>query len=151
MNRHLITDRLAVTCDWFFYEHDAESGQLISEAGPLRNDISPAGLQLAAAGIAAMPSPYLIIGDDLADGFVITQAHRQPVDYVLRTGADIRFRTVVAPGTATGTHQKASIFYGASDAEGSGTLFNLLRQPFSHSENTVLTVEARVRVAQGVA
>lgn len=150
MNKLSFSDQLTVTCDWFFYEQDPVTGELLNAYGPLQNDISPEGLQFAASGIAAMPSPYLVIGDDTEPGFVITQVHRQQVDYVVQMGTEVRFRTVVAPGVAVGNHQKASLFYGASDGEGTGTLFNLLKQPFGHSANTVLTVEARVKTAQGV-
>lgn len=149
MNKLTFTDHLAITCDWFFEEYDMETGALVYQSGPMRNDISPEGLIWAASGIAAMPSPYLLIGDDLADGFVITEVHRQMVDYVLQVGPQSRFRTIVIPGVATGNHNKASLFYGATDTPGTGTMFNLLKQPYSHASNTVLTVEARVNMAQG--
>ncbi len=128
-----------VKCDWFFYWDDSESG-------PHPNAITPAGYEIVAAGIEGLASPYLVIGDDTAAGFTITEVFRKDVSYVARDGNVIRFRTVMLPSEANGDHQKAAIFYGASGTAGTGTMFNLLKQPFSKSSNAVLTVEARVTV-----
>lgn len=142
----MLNDAIPVQCDWFFYEHDPVTGELIRESGPFRNAIVPSEFGWVAEGIRGMVSPYLVIGDDTADGFVITEAGRWPVSTVIRDGALVRFRTMLLPGEGNGNHQKASIFRNGTGTVGTGTMFNLLKQPFSKTAGTVLTVEARVTV-----
>lgn len=135
----MLNEMIPVKCDWFFYWGDAETG-------PHPNAITPAGYEIVASGIEGLSSPYLVIGDDADAGFTITEVFRKAVSYVARDGNVIRFRTVLLPSEANGDHQKASIFYGASGGAGTGTMFNLLKQPYTKTSNAVLTIEARVTV-----
>ena len=130
--------------EWRFIEHDL-NGVQVSDTGWLDNFITAAGLELIASEIQGLSSPYLVIGSDTNPGETITEVYRQAVSVVARSGALVRFRTVItATGTGTGnpngTHQKSSLFYGATAVAGTGTMFNLLKQPFSKTSNTILTV-----------
>ncbi|MFZ5645820.1 MAG: hypothetical protein ACOY46_19865 [Bacillota bacterium] len=136
-------DGIKVKGEWFF---EYEGGR---REGPFSNFITAAGLAKIAEGIENYSAPYLVIGDDTASGETIVETFRKAVSAVTRSGNVIRFRTQLLPGEANGNHQKVAIYTGAADTPGTGTMFNLLKQPWSKAANTVLTVEARITV-QGV-
>ncbi|MCW2278744.1 hypothetical protein [Heliophilum fasciatum] len=127
--------------EWFFEE---EGGAV---SGPLFNSITSAGLLLLSQTIAELPSPYLVVGDDSAPGETIVEVLRKPVSTIIVSGSLIRFRTQILQGECNGDHTKAAIFIGGTDVAGSGTMLNLLTQPWSKAGNTVLTVEARITIA----
>ena len=133
--------------EWRFIEHDPNGNQ-VSDTGWLENFITAAGLELIASEIQGLSSPYLVIGSDTAPGETITEVYRQAVSVVARSGALVRFRTVILAANGNGTHQKASLFYGATAVAGTGTMFNLLKQPFSKTSNTILTVEVKITISQ---
>ncbi|MZP28683.1 hypothetical protein GTO91_02980 [Heliobacterium undosum] len=132
--------KVNVKGEWFFEYSDG------TIKGPLNNFITQAGFGLIAQNIGLLPSPYLVIGDDTAPGETIAELLRKPVSSVSQSGNQVRFRTQLLPGEANGDHRKVSIFVGATDVAGTGTMLNLLVQPWSKSANTVLTVEARITV-----
>lgn len=141
-------ESIKVTGEWRFIEHDAATGELVSDSGWLKNFITGAGLQLIASEIENMNSPYLVIGSDTAPGEVITEVYRQSVSVVVRSGTLVRFRTVILAANGNGNHNKACLFYGATASAGTGTMFNLLKQPFTKTSNTVMTVEVKITVSQ---
>lgn len=134
-----MSDRVDVVCDWFF-EVEGE------RRGPFRNFITAVGYQTIADMIGAVPSPYLVVGDDDEPGETIVEVFRKPVSAVITEGRVVRFRTQLLPDEANGDHKKASIFIEASEVTGSGKMLNLLRFDWSKSANMVMTIEARFTV-----
>jgi len=137
-------DRFKVEAEWYF-EH--ENGPTL---GPFFNSFPAAGLAKLAECIENFSSPYLVIGDDAAAGYIITEVFRKPVSAITRTGNLVRFRTQLLTTEANGDHQKVCIYVEGTDVEGTGTMLNLLKQPWSKADNTVLTVECKITVQQGV-
>lgn len=137
-------DRIAVTGEWYFIHEDG------SVEGPFFNGFPAAGLAWIADRIQGGSAPYLVVGDDTAEGYIITEVFRKPVSVVNRDGAVIRFRTQLLPSECNGDHQKVSIFVEGADAAGTGTMLNLLKQPWSKAVNTSLTIECRITVQEVV-
>ncbi len=138
-----MNEKSLIKGEWYFEQADG------SIQGPFANFITSLGLEKIAERIQAFSAPYLVIGDDTAVGETITEIFRKPVSVINRTGNLIRFRTQLLPSEANGNHQKVSIFVEGSDTAGTGTMLNLLKQPWSKANNTVLTVECKISV-QGV-
>lgn len=137
-------NNLNVKCEWFIYD---ESGRLLR--GPLINFVTAAGLAAIAGAIETLTTPYLVIGDDTAAGETITETYRKAVSSVTRDGPIVRFRTQLLSGEGNGDHEKASIFINATGTAGTGTMLNLLVQPWSKTSAQILTVEAKFTVANG--
>lgn len=136
-------DKFRVKAEWYF-EHEDGSRQ-----GPFFNSFSPEGLTAIAGSIQAFPSPYLVVGDDTAGGYVITEVFRKPVSIVTQNDNVVRFRTQLLTNEGNGNHNKTSIFIGAADSPGTGVMLNLLNQLWSKTSHMILTVECRITV-QGV-
>lgn len=132
-------DSFRVKGEWFF----ECNGQIL---GPFSNFITSAGISKIAESVKDFTSPYLVIGNDTASGETITEVFRKAVSVVNRDGNMVRFRTQLLPGEANGDHKKVSVFIEASDTPGTGTMFNLLKQPWSKTANSALTVECRITV-----
>ena len=79
-----------------------------------------------------------------AEGDTISEVYRKAVSVVTQSGNMIRFRTVLLSGEGNGQHQKTCIFTDASDAPGSGIMFNLLKVPWGKENQMILTVECRL-------
>lgn len=135
-------DKFKCIGEWYF-EYDS------LRVGPFFNGFPPAGLAKIAGKIETFSAPYVVVGDDTADGYVITEVFRKPVSAVTRDGPVIRFRTQLLQTECNGDHQKVSLFVEGSDTPGTGTMLNLLKQPWSKTVNTTLTVECRI-IVQGV-
>lgn len=136
-------DRLKIKSEWFFEYADG------SRQGPFLNSFSPVGLAKIAERIQSFPSPYLVIGDDAAPGFVVDEVFRKPVSIVTRDANVVRFRTQLLTSDGNGDHQKTCIFIEAADNSGTGVMLNLLNQYWSKTSHMILTVECRITV-QGV-
>mgnify|MGYP000914525166 FL=1 len=135
-------DSLKLKAEWYF-EHDG------LREGPFFNSFSPDGLAAMAGRIQGLPSPYLVVGDDTAEGYVITEVFRKPVSLVTWDANIVRFRTQLLTREGNGNHQKTCIFIGASNTPGTGTMLNMLRQLWTKTDRMILTVECRITV-QGV-
>jgi len=131
-------ETMRLKSEWYL---EYEDGTVI---GPLQNYVTSAGLGIAAQKVAGLSSPYLVIGDDLAEGDTLTEVFRKSVSVVTQLGNNIRLRTVLLAGEGNGQHQKTCIFVGATDAPGSGTMFNLLKVPWGKENQMILTVECRL-------
>ncbi len=134
-------EKFSVKGEWYF-EHNG----LIE--GPFFNGFPPAGLAKIAEKIQGFSAPYLVIGDDTASGYTITEAFRKAVSAITRSGNIIRFRTQLLPTEANGNHQKVSLYIEGTGVAGTGTMLNLLKQPWSKAGNTTLTVECRITVQE---
>lgn len=132
-------DNFKVKGQWFF----ECNGQI---SGPFSNFVTSAGIAKIAESVKNLASPYLVVGDDTASGETITEVFRKAVSIITREENMVRFRTQLLPGEANGDHQKVSLFIEASDTPGTGTMFNLLKQPWSKAANSALTVECRITV-----
>ena len=135
--------KLQLKSEWYFEYQDG------SVKGPFFNSFPPAGLAKIAEGIKSFSSPYLVVGDDTAEGFVITEVFRKPVSVVTRDANVVRFRTQLLTGECNGDHQKTCIFVEAADSPGTGVMLNMLRQLWSKTNLMILAVECRITV-QGV-
>jgi len=131
-------ETISLKSEWYL---EYEDGTVI---GPLHNYVTSAGLGIAAQKVAGLSSPYLVIGDDLAEGDTIAEVFRKSVSVVTQLGNAIRLRTVLLAGECNGQHQKTCIFTDATDASGSGTMFNLLKVPWGKENQMILTVECRL-------
>ncbi|MDD3888929.1 MAG: hypothetical protein PHR65_03295 [Syntrophomonadaceae bacterium] len=131
-------ETISLKSEWYL---GYEDGTVI---GPLHNYVTSAGLGIAAQKVAGLSSPYLVIGDDLAEGDTIAEVFRKSVSVVTQLGNAIRLRTVLLAGEGNGQHQKTCIFTDATDAPGSGTMFNLLKVPWGKENQMILTVECRL-------
>jgi len=136
-------DSLRLKSEWYF-EH--EDGFI---EGPYFNSFSPAGLAKIAEGIKALAAPYLVVGDDTDEGYIITEAFRKPVSVVTRDENVVRFRTQLLTSEGNGDHQKTCIYVEAADSPGTGVMLNMLREPWSKTNVMILAVECRITV-QGV-
>lgn len=114
-------DTMSVQSEWYL---EYEDGTIV---GPLKNYITSAGLGIAAQKLAGLTSPYLVIGDDTAEGDTISEVYRKAVSVVTQSGNKLRFRTLLLAGEGNGQHQKTCLFTDATDAPGSGIMFNLLK------------------------
>lgn len=139
----MMNERVKVTCEWNFYD---EHERLLR--GPLFNAVSPDGAAAIAAMLEGVSSPYLVIGSDTTAGWVITEVFRKAVSSVTREGPLVRFRTQLLTTEAVGDYQKASIHINGTAVAGTGTMLNLLTQPFSHGPY-LLTIEAKFMVTGG--
>lgn len=135
--------KLQLKSEWFFEYEDG------SVKGPFLNSFPPGGLARIAEGIKTFSSPYLVVGDDTAPGYVITEAYRKPVSVVTRDANVVRFRTQLLTSEGNGDHQKTCIFVEAADSPGTGVMLNMLRQLWSKANLMILAVECRITV-QGV-
>ena len=131
-------ETISLKSEWYL---EYEDGTVV---GPLHNYVTSAGLGIAAQKVAGLSSPYLVIGDDLAEGDTIAEVFRKSVSVVTQLGNAIRLRTVLLAGEGNGQHQKTCIFTDATDASGSGTMFNLLKVPLGKENQMILTVECRL-------
>lgn len=138
-----MVDNLKVISEWYFEYEDG------SVKGPFFNSFPPEGLAAIAEGIKVFSSPYLVLGDDTAEGFVITEVYRKPVSLVTRDDNVVRFRTQLLTSEGNGDHQKTCIYVEAADSPGTGVMLNMLRQLWSKSNMMILAVECRITV-QGV-
>ena len=132
--------RLNLRAEWYF---EYGNGDV---RGPFYNSFSPAGLAKVAEGIQNFSSPYLVIGDDTAPGYVITEVFRKPVSVVTRDDNVVRFRTQLLSTEGNGDHQKTCIYVEASDTPGTGVMLNMLRQMWSKTNLMILAVECRITV-----
>ena len=135
--------KLKLKSEWYF-EYD--DGRV---EGPFFNDFTPEGLAKIAERIQGFSSPYLVVGDDTEEGFVIAEVFRKPVSVVTQDANVVRFRTQLLSTEGNGDHQKTCIFIEASDAPGTGVMLNMLRQVWSKMNLMILAVECRITV-QGV-
>ena len=126
--------------EWYFRYDDGPT------LGPFFNGFPLAGLAKIAEQIQGFLSPYLVVGDDTEAGYTITEVFRKRVSVITRDGPVIRFRTQLLQTECNGDHQKVSLFVEGSDTPGTGTMLNLLKQPWSKAGNTALTVECRITV-----
>ena len=135
-------DRLNLKAEWYF---EYGNGDV---RGPFYNSFSPDGLAKVAEGIQNFSSPYLVIGDDTAPGYVITEVFRKPVSVVTRDNNLVRFRTQLLSTEGNGDHQKTCIYVEASDTPGTGVMLNMLRQLWSKTDLNILAVECRITVQE---
>ncbi|MEA4924937.1 MAG: hypothetical protein VB084_06435 [Syntrophomonadaceae bacterium] len=138
-----MNDNIKVKGEWYF---EFENGSI---EGPFSNFITTAGLAKIAELLSGASAPFLVVGDDMADGETINEIFRKPVSAVTRSGALIRYRTQLLTSECNGDHQKVSIYLEAAENAGTGIMLNLLKQPWSKAGNTTLTVECRITI-QGV-
>jgi len=131
-------DTISLKSEWYLEYGD---GKVV---GPLKNHITSAGLSIAAQKLAGLNSLYLVIGDDTAEGDTIAEVFRKAVSVVTQSGNTLRFRTVLLAGEGNGQHQKTCLFTDATDAPGSGIMFNLLKVPWGKENQMILTVECRL-------
>lgn len=135
--------KLKIESEWYFeYEDDHIEG-------PFLNSFPPEGLARITEGIKTFSSPYLVVGDDTEEGYVITEVYRKPVSVVIRDDNVVRFRTQLLTSEGNGDHQKTCIYVEASDTPGTGVMLNMLRQIWSKTNKMILAVECRITV-QGV-
>lgn len=136
-------EKLKITGEWFF---EYPNGSI---EGPFFNFITTSGLAKIAELLEGASSPFLVVGDDTADGETITEVFRKSVSVITRSVTLVRFRTQLLTSECNGDHQKACIYLNAADSPGTGTMLNLLKRPWSKSDNMTLTVECRITI-QGV-
>lgn len=132
--------KLKLKSEWYFEYQDG------SVKGPFLNSFPPEGLAKIAELLRGASSPYLVIGDDTASGFTITEIFRKPVSVVTRDDNVVRFRTQLLSTEANGDHQKTCIYVEASDTPGTGVMLNMLRQLWSKTNLMILAVECRITV-----
>jgi hypothetical protein len=135
-----MNSKLKIKSEWFFEHEDG------SREGPFYNSFTPEGLARIAEAIRSLSSPYLVIGDDTAPGFEITEVFRKPVSVVTRDDNVLRFRTQLLSTEGNGDHQKTCIFVEAADSPGTGVMLNMLRQLWSKTNLMILAVECRITV-----
>lgn len=129
-----------IKAEWFLiYENGLEEA-----LGP--NAI--VDLDYVGSAISGMATPFLVVGDDEESGNTITEVFRKAVSNVIQSGGLIRFRTQLLGSEGNGDHKKLSIFRGATEVPGSGTMFNLLRINWSKAAGVILTVECRIIVQE---
>ena len=136
-------DNLKVISEWYF---EYEDGTVL---GPFFNSFPPEGLAKIADGIKSFSSPYLVLGDDTAEGYAITEVFRKPVSVITRDDNVVRFRTQLLTAEGNGDHEKTCIYIEGTDVPGTGTMLNMLRELWSKTNKMILAVECRITV-QGV-
>lgn len=134
--------KLGFKSEWFF---EYEDGRV---EGPFLNSFPPEGLAEIAEGVRGFSSPYLVVGDDTAEGFVITEVFRKPVSVVTRDLNVVRFRTQLLTTECNGDHQKTCIFIKAADTPGTGVMLNMLRELWSKTNLMIVAVECRITVLE---
>ena len=137
-------DKLSIKSEWFF---EYEDGRI---EGPFINSFPPEGLAEIAEGIKTFSSPYLVVGDDTAEGYALTEAFRKPVSVVTRDANVVRFRTQLLTSEGNGDHQKTCIFVKATDSPGTGIMLNMLKQLWSKTAQMILAVECRITAQEVV-
>lgn len=138
----MFTDQFKVKGEWFFEYEDG------TREGPFFNSFPADGLTMIAELLSGASSPYLIAGDDTAEGYEITEVYRKPVSVVTQSGAVVRFRTQLLQSECNGDHQKACIYLYAADSAGTGRMLNMLRRAWSKADSILLTVECRITVQE---
>jgi len=152
------TYQIGISAEWLFHYKDITTGQRWT-LGPFRNKVVQGGLEnLAALLIGEVPSEtaamHCIVGanstaaqsdDDVSD---MGETYRKAITSKSRQGAMARLRTFFQTSEANGDHQCVGIVARSTDQAGSGVLLSRLVQPFSKSENTVLTVEVRMTLQE---
>lgn len=133
-------ERMKLKAEWYFEYEDG------SRHGPFFNSFPPEGLAKIAERVEMFSSPYLVVGDDVEEGFAIDEVFRKPVSAVTRDANIVRFRTQLLTSEGNGDHQKTCIFIGASNSPGTGTMLNMLRQLWTKTDRMLLTVECRITV-----
>ena len=133
---------LKLKSEWYF---EYSNGLVL---GPFSNSFPPDGLAWVAKNIQQASSPYLVVGDDTAPGYAITEAFRKPVSVVTRDDNVVRFRTQLLSTEGNGNHNKTCIFVEASDTLGTGIMLNMLRQLWSKTDQMILAVECRITVQE---
>ncbi len=141
----MISEKVVAHCDWYIY--DSEGRQIM---GPVENSITSQGLAAIAAGLSAVPAPYLVVGDDAAAYPAITEVFRKAVSSVVWAANVVRFRTSLSSSECNGDHTKACIYSGATAVAGTGAMLNMLVQDWSKATSEVITVEARFTISGGV-
>ena len=134
--------KLELKSEWFFEYEDG------SVKGPFLNSFPPEGLARIAEGIKSFPSSYLVVGDDVDEGFTITEIFRKPVSIVTRDANVVRFRTQLLTSEGNGNHQKTCIYVEGADSPGTGIMLNMLREPWSKTTQMILAVECRITVSE---
>lgn len=139
-----VSEQFNITCDWTFT--DLVTGQ---KYGPFSNAVAPTGAEDVAALLALISSPYLVIGDDTAAGWTMTEVFRKAVSSVVVSGNVVTFTTQLlgTEGNGTVNHEKWSIYTGATAVAGTGRMLNLLRQSFMKTSSMILSVEAEFTVS----
>ena len=139
-----VDEQINITCEWTFT--DLVTGQVY---GPFSNAVAPTGAASVAALLALISAPYLVIGDDTAAGWTITEIFRKACSSVVASGATVTFTTQLTSSEANSAsnHEKWSIYTGATAVAGTGTMLNLLRQAFSKTSSMILSVEAAFTVS----
>lgn len=135
--------KLELKSEWVFEYQDGHI------EGPFLNSFPPGGLARIAEGIKTFSSPYLVVGDDTEEGYVITEVYRKPVSVVTRDANVVRFRTQLLTSEGNGDHQKTCIFVEAADSPGTGVMLNMLRQLWSKTNMMILAVECRITISDG--
>ncbi len=135
-------DKMRFKSEWYF-EYD--DGRVL---GPFSNSFPPEGLAEVASALQNFSSPYLVIGDDTAPGYAITEVFRKPVSVVTRDGNVVRFRTQLLSTEGNGDHQKTCVFIKASSTPGTGVMLNMLKQLWSKTDLNILAVECRITVQE---
>lgn len=138
----LFKEEIGVKAEWIF---EYEDGRI---EGPFSNSFPADGLTMVAELLSGASSPYLVVGDDIAEGYAITEAYRKPVSVVTQSGAVVRFRTQLLQSECNGDHQKACIYLYAADSSGTGRMLNMLRRAWSKADSILLTVECRITVQE---
>jgi len=150
---------ILVAAEWLFHYKDITTGRRWT-LGPFRNKVVQGGLEnMAALLIGEVPSEtaamHCVIGsnstaaqsdDNVSD---MGEVFRKAITSKSRQGAMARLRTFFQTSEANGDHQCVGIVARSTDQAGSGVLLNRLVQPFSKTDNAVLTIEVRIAF-QGV-
>jgi len=137
-------DKLKIKSEWFF---EYEDGTVL---GPFLNSFPPEGLAKIAEGIKSFSSPYLVLGDDTAEGYAITEVFRKPISVITRDDNVVRFRTQLSTAEGNGDHEKTCIYIEGTDVPGTGTMLNMLRELWSKTNRMILAVECRITVQEVV-
>ena len=90
---------IAVKGEWYF-QYDNGPG-----LGPFFNTMTSAGLEMFAALIKSISSPY--IGDGK---WQYLEAFRKAVGAIIQSGATLRFRTSLSLSEGNGTHSWIAVF-----------------------------------------
>ena len=138
-----MNDKIKLIGEWYFECNGVREG-------PFFNAFPASGLKAIAELIRSSSSPYLVVGDDTAPGFAITEVFRKPVSVVTRDGALVRFRTQLLTSECNGDHPKTCIYVQGANASGTGVMLNMLTQPWSKTAQMIVTVECKITVAEAV-
>ena len=128
---------IAVKGEWYF---QYGNGPIL---GPFSNSMKAAGLELFAALIKGISSPYIVMGSGTVEAF------RKAVGAIIQSGAILRFRTTLSLSEGNGTHTWVGVFAEATGGAGTGIQVNQLNHTFNKNQTQVLNIECRF-VLQGV-